>query len=226
MKRTLLFALIATGLLSTGLSGAVLARGGDDSDVDKVNGSIHLPENSTAGKLSTVNGSIHVGANSHVRNASTVNGGVEIGGGSQLDSVETVNGGVSIGEKVKVAKTVETVNGSISLDSGADVAGKVSNVNGGIRLDTAHIGGGLETASGDINIGANSHIEGGIVVDEDRSWLKVGNHKPRVVVGPHATVQGKMTFKREVDLFVSDSATVGAIEGATATKFSGDKPQD
>ena len=42
--------------------------------------------------------------------------------------------------------------------------------------------------------------------------------------GGHAVVQGKMTFKREVDLYVSDSATIGAIEGATPTKFSGDQP--
>ena len=99
MKPTSVFALIATGLIGASLSGLALARSGDESDVDKVNGSIHLPENSTAGKLSTVNGSIHVGSNSRVRNASTVNGGIEIGGGTQIDSIETVNGGVSIGEK-------------------------------------------------------------------------------------------------------------------------------
>ena len=50
-------------------------------------------------------------------------------------------------------------------------------------------------------------------------------HKPRIVIGPHAVVQGKMTFKREVELYVSDSATIAAIEGATPTKFSGDQPQ-
>jgi hypothetical protein len=31
-------------------------------------------------------------------------------------------------------------------------------------------------------------------------------------------------FKREVELYVSDSATVGKIEGAKPQKFSGDHP--
>jgi outer membrane lipoprotein SlyB len=37
-------------------------------------------------------------------------------------------------------------------------------------------------------------------------------------------IQGTLTFERPVDLYVSDSATVGKIEGATAQKFSGSAP--
>ena len=110
------------------------------------------------------------------------------------------------------------------MESGADVGGRASNVNGSIRLDDAHVGGGIETSSGDITVGANSHVEGGIVVNEDHSWFRIGSHKPRIVIGPHATVQGTLKFKREVELYVSDSATVGKIEGATPHKFSGDSP--
>lgn len=211
-------------LLALSLTCAAYA-GNDDLDIDKVNGSIHVPDNATVGKLSTVNGSVHVGANAHSKGAETVNGGIDVETGATMESLETVNGGIHIGEKVRVAKSVETVNGSITLGPGGDVAGKLSNVNGGIKLDGAHVGGGIETVSGDITIGANSHVEGGLLMDEDHSWFHVGTpRKPRVVIGPHSIVQGKLTFKREVELYVSDSATIGVVEGATATKFSGDQP--
>ena len=105
-----------------------------DLDIDKVNGGIRVPDNSTAGKLTTVNGGIHVGAGAHVKSAETVNGGIDIDRDSTVISLETVNGGVNVGEKTKVEKTVETVNGSITLSPGVDVAGKLSNVNGSIHI--------------------------------------------------------------------------------------------
>jgi DUF4097 and DUF4098 domain-containing protein YvlB len=211
-------------LLAIGLGQAALASN-DDLDIDKVNGSIHVPDNATAGKLSTVNGGIRIGTGARAKSAETVNGGIDVGSDATLDSLETVNGGLRIGEKTKIAKTVETVNGSITLASGADVAGKLGNVNGGIRLDRAHVGGGIETVSGDIEIGANSHVEGGIVVEADHSWFRFGSSRlPRIVIGPHATVQGTLVFKREVELYVSDSATIGTVQGAKPVKFSGDQP--
>jgi hypothetical protein len=211
-------------LLACGLIGAACADN-SDLDIDKVNGSIHVPDNATVGKLTTVNGSIHIGANAHAKSAQTVNGGIDVDTGSTLDSLETVNGGIHLAEKTKVAKTVETVNGAITLNPDADVTGKLSNVNGGIRLDAAHVGGGIETVSGDISVGANSRVEGGLLIDEDQSWFHFGpSRKPRIVIGPHATVQGTLTFKRDVELYVSDSASIGKVEGASAVKFSGDKP--
>ncbi len=201
----------------------VLADNGD-MDIDKVNGSIRVPDNATAGKLTTVNGGIHVGAGAHVKATETVNGGIDIDRDGTVVSVETVNGGVNIGEKTRVEKTVETVNGSITLAPGADVAGKLNNVNGSIHINGAHIGGGIETTGADLEIGANSRIEGGILYNEDHSWFHVGQRKPRVVIGPHAIVKGPLSFKRDVELYVSDSATIDKVEGATATKFSGDHP--
>jgi len=105
------------------------------------------------------------------------------------------------------------------------VSGKVSNVNGGIALTAAHVGGGIETTSGDIDVGANSHVDGGILVNQDNSWFHFGvSRDPRIVIGPHAVVQGDLVFKRTVQLYVSDSATVGKIDGAKPIKFTGDKP--
>ncbi len=211
-------------LLAAAALSQVAFAGNEDMDIDKVNGSIHVPDNATVGKLSTVNGGIHVGANARAKSAETVNGGIDVEDGATVDSLETVNGGIHLGGGVKVAKTVEAVNGSITLGKGSDVAGHASNVNGSLKLDGAHVGGGLETVSGDITIGANSRVEGGLLVNEDHSWFHWGtSRKPRIVIGPHATVEGKLVFKREVDLYVSDSAKIGPVEGATPTKFSDDQ---
>ncbi|MBS0438164.1 MAG: hypothetical protein JSS33_02035 [Proteobacteria bacterium] len=220
MKRLALVALSAAFAIGT-----AFAAGNTDLDIDKVNGSIHVPDNATIGKLSTVNGSIHVGDGAHAADASTVNGSIHLGANVTIDALDTVNGGIHVGAGTKIAKTIEAVNGSISLATGTDVGGKVSNVNGGIALTAAHVGGGIETSSGDIDVGANSRVEGGILVKQDTSWFHFGvSRDPRVVIGPHAVVHGDMVFKRTVQLYVSDSATVGRIEGAKPIAFTGDKP--
>ncbi len=141
-----------------------------------------------------------------------------------VDSVETVNGGIELGQGAHVARTVEAVNGHIALAHGADVAGKASNVNGRISLDAAHVGGGIETVSGDVEIGANSRVEGGLLVEQPHGWSWGKSKNPRIVIGPHAVVEGTLEFRRDVDLYVSDSAKVGTITGATANKFTGDHP--
>lgn len=206
-------------------AGTAFAAGNSDLDIDKVNGSIHVPDNATVGKLSTVNGSIHVGDGAHATGATTVNGSIHLGANAMVDALDTVNGGIHVGAGTKIARTIEAVNGSIALATGADVGGKVSNVNGGISLDAAHVGGGIETTSGDIDVGANSRVEGGILVNQDNSWFHFGvGRDPRIVIGPHAVVKGDMAFKRTVQLYVSDSATVSKIEGAKAISFTGDKP--
>jgi hypothetical protein len=90
-------------------------------------------------------------------------------------------------------------------------------------LDAAHVAGGIGTVSGDITVGANSRVEGGILVDKSHSWFS-NSHTPVIVIGPHAVVQGTLEFKREVVLKVSDSAQIGPVKGATAVKFSGATP--
>jgi hypothetical protein len=37
-------------------------------------------------------------------------------------------------------------------------------------------------------------------------------------------VKGTLRFERPVELYVSDRATIGPVEGATPVKFSGDRP--
>ncbi|MFS6660670.1 hypothetical protein, partial [Staphylococcus aureus] len=84
----------------------------------------------------------------------------------------------------------------------------------------------LETVSGDINVGAGSHVEGGILVEKpNNGWFHWGNdRKPVIVIGPHAVVQGTLDFRRDVVLQVSDSAQIGAVKGASVERFRGDSP--
>ena len=202
-----------------------------DDETNTVNGSVNVKAGEKKGELSTVNGSIHVADNAIVAGAQTVNGSISLGAHAVADSANTVNGAITLADGAQVLHAVSAVNGSLTLHAGADVAGSLTNVNGHITLEAAHVGGGITTVSGDIDIGSNSHVAGGILVKEqDQNFLWFFRWKsssvPRVVIGPGASVQGDLHFKRPVRLFVSDSATVGPITGATAVTFTGAKPPE
>jgi hypothetical protein len=197
------------------------------SDIDKINGSIRVDAGQQVDDVSTVNGSVRIGRDARARNVETVNGSVLLDTNATAESIDNVNGSISIEEGAKVAKDVESVNGSITLEKGADVTGKASNVNGRISLESAHVGGGIATNTGDINIGRDSRVEGGILVEKSNSWVRLGKEPvPRIVIGPGAVVQGPLKFEREVKLFVSETAKIGPVEGATAVKFKGDHPTE
>lgn len=198
----------------------------DGNDIDKINGAARVEAGQHAGNVSTVNGSVHVGDNAVVQKASTVNGSVDLGDHVQATSADTVNGAITVGQGSRISGAVTTTNGAIRLGKGADVAGKAGTVNGGINLDAAHVGGGISTVGGDITVGANSRVEGGILVDKPGGWFNFNSSSrlPRVVIGPHAVVQGTLEFRRDVVLQVSDSAQIGPVKGATPVKFSGDAP--
>ncbi|MFC4526144.1 hypothetical protein ISN76_20045 [Dyella halodurans] len=197
-----------------------------DNDVSKVNGTVHVESGQQAGNVSTVNGAVRIGDNATVQKASTVNGSVELGDKTQATAIDTVNGSVTLGAGDRIAGTVSTTNGGVRLGEHADVAGKTSTVNGSITLNAAHVGGGIHTTNGDITVGANSRVEGGILVDKPGGWFtwNTNSRLPHVVIGPHAVVQGPLEFRREVVLQVSDTAQIGPVKGATPVKFSGDMP--
>jgi len=194
-------------------------------DVSTVNGSVEVEDGATARDVSTVNGSISLGHNATVQKVETVNGGISLATGAKAASVNTTNGKLRLDEGASVAGKVGTVNGSIGLERNAEVAGKVSNVNGSMALRAAHVGGGLQTVNGDLEVGADSRVEGGILVEKPSgSSFNSNKRRPEIVIGPGAVVNGTLRFERDVTLYVSDRATVGTIEGATAVRFSGDEP--
>ena len=193
---------------------------GDGSN--KVNGSIHVPAGKAAADVKTVNGSVLVEDNGTINSAGTVNGNIRLGKHTTATSLHTVNGRITLGDGAH-ASEASTVNGDLSLDDGADIPGRLGNVNGKISLTNAHVGGGIKTANGDISVLGGSHVEGGITVEEASSNL-FNSSDPVIIIGPGATVQGDLVFKRRVKLYVSDHATIGTVTGATAVTFTGDKP--
>jgi DUF4097 and DUF4098 domain-containing protein YvlB len=212
MKRSLVFWLM----------GLIAALGGCGMGPEGINGPANIAAGQTSGDVSRVNGSINVGEGATIGHANTVNGSIELGARATATGANTVNGGITLAEGAKMSGDVNTVNGSVTLGEDADIGGSVTNVNGDIKLTKAHIGRGIHTINADIEIGANSRLEGGIEVKKP-SGISFGADKgvPRIVIGPGAVVEGTMKFERPVKLYVSDTATIGTVEGATPEKFSG-----
>ena len=206
---------------------ALSACGGsfDGDESNKINGSIDVPAGKPPGAVATVNGSIHIDDNAAVTSATTVNGGVQLGDHATASSLSSVNGSITLGRGAHVSGSASSVNGALSLEDGADITGALSNVNGKITLTGAHVGGGIKTIDGSMDIGGASRVEGGILVEKPTSDLvQIIHNVPRIVIGPGATVQGDLRFEHPVQLFVSDKATIGTVTGATPIPFTGDTP--
>lgn len=219
-------AVLAAVTVLSGCAACCVARAADTA-ISKVMGSINIGSDQHTGDVSTVNGSIHIGENAVVGQADTVNGSITVERHATAAKLVTVNGSIHLNEAVRVTGTVQAVNGTLTVANGADVAGRLANVNGAIRVAAAHVGGLIDTATGDIELGPNAHIDGGIHVEKDSGWFHFWfwfEDTPRVVVGPGSVVGGTLSFERSVKLYVSDRATIGPVEGATAVRFSGDHP--
>jgi DUF4097 and DUF4098 domain-containing protein YvlB len=199
-------------------------------DVSRINGGVEVTAGEPRGEVSTINGSIHIEDRAVVGRAHTVNGGITLGAGATAQALSTVNGSISVRAGAKVSGIVKSVNGGIALEPQAEVSGHLSNVNGQIRLDAAHVAGGIETVSGNIDIGPRSRVEGGIWVRNTCStgfwaWLFASHCEPSdVVIGPDAMVQGTLRFEHEVKLYVSTRARIGPVQGAKAIVYSGERP--
>jgi cytoskeletal protein CcmA (bactofilin family) len=154
---------------------------------------------------------------------------------AHAEALESRTGSITLRRDSRVTGDVETENGALVLEPGSEVAGDLSNDTGLIRLDAARVGGRVATTYGDIYVGADSHVEGGILVRmRDVIGLSLGDLKlgvpvgrstpPRVVIGPRAKVEGVLRFKRKVELLVSESATIGPVVGATPVMFATEEP--
>jgi DUF4097 and DUF4098 domain-containing protein YvlB len=209
-------------LLILTLGAGAAAFAGDN--VSKVMGSITIAAGEHAGNVATVNGSIDIGDHAVVEHAHTVNGSVRLEEHASATEVETVNGSIHLHEGAQVSGQLRTVNGSLSLDPGSEVSERLSNVNGSMHVHGAHVGGEIETVTGSMEIGPDARVDGGIHMRRDESSDSDHHGVPRIVIGPGSVVKGTLRFERPVELYVSDRASIGAVEGATAIKFSGDHP--
>ncbi len=228
----LLIMLLALPALGATVNKSVkIEAGAEASGATSVNGSISVGENArVTGNVKTVNGTIRVDAGASIEKASTVNGAVRLARGVQSESLNTVNGSIKVDEKVTVDGGITAVNGRITIEAGSSVAENVSNVNGQIELSGALVGGNLKTVNGDVSLAEQTVVKGDLIVEENNSWGwgKSSSRKPRIVIGPGSRVEGKIILKRKVELFISDSAEVGGVEGEMsmddAERFSGKRP--
>jgi DUF4097 and DUF4098 domain-containing protein YvlB len=214
-----------TTLLTLCVAFAPEARA-SDADRNAVNGSIEIAASERAGSVTTVNGSVRIGERASVGATRTVNGRIKLAADAAAESLRTVNGAMELGRNAKVRGDVTSVNGSLRLEPGAEVGGAVSNVNGRIRLDGATIGGRIKTIGGDIELEGPARVLGGIHVEKPGGWggSQYKSRLPRIIIGPEAIVEGDLTFEREVELLVSDTAKIGKVVGATPRRFSGARP--
>jgi len=229
----LLMMLMAVPALGASINKSIkIEAGSEASGATSVNGSISVGSNAvvTSG-LKTVNGQIRVDDGATIENATTVNGGVRISDNVRAHSLTTVNGSVTLGAGSIADGEVKAVNGRLSLERGATVTGDVSNVNGEIELSGATVGGDLTTVTGDIELADQSVLRGDLVVEEPSGWSLNSDgkrRKPRIVIGPGSRVEGRIRLERKVELFISESAEVGGVEGEMslddAVRFSGDRP--
>ena len=195
-----------------------------------VNGSITVGNAAIVdGNLNTVNGSIKVGDDVRFESADTVNGSIVVGRGATATSIDSVNGKITLGDSASIRGSLEAVNGAIRVGPGSSVGNDVENVNGELNLQGTEVGGDLSTVSGDIIVTDGSIVRGDIVVRKSTGWSWGSNRrKPKVIIGPNSQVLGRIDAKREIELFISESATVASVTGEAslddAVRFSGDRP--
>lgn len=228
----LLFMLLAIPALGATVNKSIkIGAGEESSGASSVNGSISVGEDAiVTGNLKTVNGTIRVDQGATIEKASTVNGSVRIAENVTSESLETVNGSIKVGPGCSVDGQIGAVNGRISVGTGASIEDDVGNVNGQIELSGATVGGNIETVNGDIELDEGSVLKGNLIVEKKSGWGwgKSKNRKPRVVIGPGSRVEGKLILEREVELFISETAEVGGVDGEMsmedAVLFSGKRP--
>ncbi len=196
-----------------------------------VNGSVTVGNSAiVTGSVDTVNGTIRIEDNAQVERVSTVNGSLRVGANVTARSLETVNGAIRVKGSSTIDGSVEAVNGSIELGNNTRVADGVENVNGAIELMGAEVGGDLETVNGDVELSDGAILRGNLIIEKPGGWgwNNKKNRKPRVIIGPGSVVEGVIDVEREVELFISESARVGGVEGAMsmddAVRFSGNRP--
>ena len=72
-------------------------------------------------------------------------------------------------------------------------------------------------------------VNGDIIVEKPGGWgWNKEDKEPKIVIGPGSRVEGVIRLEREVELYISESAEVGGVEGvmsmADAVRFSGKRP--
>ncbi len=201
------------------------------SGASSVNGAVTVGRGATVnGDVETVNGTIRIDDNAVIEDASTVNGGIKIGSQVRTQSLDTVNGTIRVSDNGQIDGSISAVNGAIDLGAGTFVDRNVGNVNGAITLEGVEVGGDVETVNGDIELSDGAAVHGDVIVEKPKrvGWFGGDSRVPEIIIGPGCRVDGTLRLKREVKLYISESAVVGGVDGvmsmSDAVRFSGNRP--
>lgn len=196
-----------------------------DDDISLVNGSIEIGADCRVnGEISNVNGRIQVGNGSRSLDISNVNGIIVLDDGVEVDGdISSVNGEIELGQNSRIAGEVAAVNGRISAAEGVVIEGQLSSVNGHIKLIGARAA-SLVTNNSSIHLDVGTVISGELRVRKNQGISFGADSPPKIVIGRNVEVAGPLTFEREVELYIHESASVGEITGADAIAYSGDEP--
>lgn len=190
-----------------------------------INGDISIGSGAVVdGDMSTINGDVHAATGAHVGKLTTVNGDISVDHDAQTGELTNVNGNIQLGQHVAANGNVTTVNGDIQTGNGAHIQGDITDVNGNIALCAVKAEGDLRFVNGTLLIKTGSEIKGSVIAKKPKFDSSDELHEPVVIVGPHAIVDGPITFERPGRLYLSDSAVIHAVSGATPEKFSGAAP--
>jgi len=173
--------------------------------------------------FSTINGNIRIEEGAQVKSVTTVNGNIVLAPEAQTSKVQTVNGRFELGQKARVSGSVKLVNGNVSLSPGSEVGGSIETVNGEIAAQGATIDGNIANYSGGMVITDETVVRGTLTVHEPEDTSD--EKPPRIVIGPHSKVIGRLTFERPVELYVHETAETGPINGAEPIRYSGTVPE-
>ena len=184
-----------------------------EKDLDSVNGSITVGNDSHVDDLDTVNGSIKVGRGSTVGKVDTVNGSVKFKNNVTADKVEAVNGALVLGSGCMIKGHAETVNGSIKAGDGCEIQGKMETVNGTISAINSPVDGNIETTNGDIKLTEGTVVTGDVIISKSNGFVNSNKKVPTVIIGKNVVVEGDLIFKKKVKLSIHDSAKTGDISG-------------
>ncbi|HVC38208.1 MAG TPA: hypothetical protein VNF46_07395 [Gammaproteobacteria bacterium] len=191
-----------------------------------VNGEISVGTGAVVdGGLRTINGRINVAAGAQTGSLTSINGNITLAHGVHAGDLKTVNGDFTLGKDTLTAN-LASVNGDIHAANGAHIAGDVGNVNGDMALCGAQLDGNLRFYNGSVLITAGGVVHGNVTAKKPTHDYQESQNmnEPVVIIGPHATIDGAIAFERPGKLYVSDSAVIHTIEGATTVKYSGPAP--
>lgn len=178
------------------------------------------------GNLRTINGSISLAAGAQTGNLTTINGGISLADGAHADKLRAVNSEITLAKNAAISGDVATVNGDIRAAAGAHISGTLDNVNGDMALCNARVDRDLNFYNGTVLITDGASIQGNVTAKKPTGQVEESENTvtPTLIIGPHATVGGAISFERPGKLYVSDSAVIHDVHGVIPVKFTGETP--